>query len=70
MVVCEGPLLDAKMAALDGHASQTRPLRAMVGDAVYREWFRIEAFADASRASLRASEQFGAASDVLVGARA
>jgi hypothetical protein len=33
VVVCDGPLLDAKMAALDAHASQTRPLRAMVGDA-------------------------------------
>ena len=25
VVVCDGPLLDAKMAALDAHASQTRP---------------------------------------------
>jgi LmbE family N-acetylglucosaminyl deacetylase len=70
VVVCDGTLLDAKMAALDAHASQTRTLRAMVGDVAYREWFRIEAFADASDTSLRASELIGAASDVLVGARA
>ena len=44
------------MAALDAHDSQTRGLRAMVGDAAYRQWFRVEAFADAS--------------DVLVGGRA
>jgi LmbE family N-acetylglucosaminyl deacetylase len=56
VVVCDESLLDAKMAALDAHASQTRPLRAIVGDMAYRNWFRIEAFADAS--------------DVLVGGRA
>ena len=28
--------------------ADARALRAMVGDAAYREWFRIEAFADAS----------------------
>jgi LmbE family N-acetylglucosaminyl deacetylase len=70
VVVCDGPLLDAKIAALDAHASQTRTLRAMVGAAAYRQWFRVEAFADASRASLRASERSGASSDVLVGSRA
>jgi LmbE family N-acetylglucosaminyl deacetylase len=63
VVVCDGPVLDAKMAALDAHASQTRALRSMVGDAAYRQWFRVEAFKDASRASLRASE-------ILVGGRA
>ena len=70
LVVCDGPLLDAKLAALDAHASQTRGLRAMVGDVAYRQWFRVEAFADASDASLRAYEPIGAASDVLVGGRA
>ena len=84
VVVSDGALLEAKMAALDAHASQTRALRAIVGDAAYRQWFRVEAFCDASRASLRASERsdaasraslraserFDAVADVLVGARA
>jgi LmbE family N-acetylglucosaminyl deacetylase len=56
VIVCDGAMLDAKLAALYAHDSQTRPLRTMVGDAAYRQWFRVEAFADAA--------------DVLVGGRA
>ena len=55
VVVCDGAVLDAKMAALLAHDSQTRPLRTLVGDDAYRQWFRVEAFKDAA--------------DILVGGR-
>ena len=37
-------LLDLKVAALEAHASQTRPLIELVGPAAYREWWRTESF--------------------------
>ena len=37
-------LLDLKIAALEAHASQTRPLIDLVGAATYREWWRSESF--------------------------
>ncbi len=37
-------VLDLKLAALDAHASQTRPLIELVGSATYREWWRSESF--------------------------
>ena len=37
-------LLDAKMAALHAHASQTGPLVDAVGAGIYREWWRTESF--------------------------
>jgi LmbE family N-acetylglucosaminyl deacetylase len=37
-------LLDLKIAALDAHASQTRPVVEMLGPVTYREWWRTESF--------------------------
>jgi LmbE family N-acetylglucosaminyl deacetylase len=37
-------LLDAKIAALRAHASQTRALEALVGPSTFREWWRTEWF--------------------------
>ncbi len=37
-------LLDLKVAALEAHASQTRPLIELLGPATYREWWRSESF--------------------------
>jgi LmbE family N-acetylglucosaminyl deacetylase len=37
-------LLDLKVAALEAHASQTRPLIELLGPATYREWWRTESF--------------------------
>ena len=37
-------LLDLKIAALEAHTSQTRPLIELVGTARYREWWRTESF--------------------------
>ena len=37
------------MAALRAHTSQTRPLMDLVGDDVYREWWRTESFRNADR---------------------
>ena len=37
-------LLELKLAALEAHASQTRPLIELVGAAMYREWWRSESF--------------------------
>ena len=37
-------LLDLKVAALEAHTSQTRPLIDIVGAAAYREWWRTESF--------------------------
>ena len=48
IVRCEGPILDAKMAALLAHHSQTAPLIAHAGEETYRQWWSIEAFVDAS----------------------
>jgi LmbE family N-acetylglucosaminyl deacetylase len=41
-------LLDLKIAALEAHNSQTRPLIELVGRATYREWWRTESFRGAS----------------------
>jgi LmbE family N-acetylglucosaminyl deacetylase len=43
-------LLDQKVAALDAHASQTRPLVDLLGRATYREWWRTESFRRAAPA--------------------
>jgi LmbE family N-acetylglucosaminyl deacetylase len=43
----DGRLLDLKDAALRAHASQTAPLRALVGAERFRGWWRTEAFVDA-----------------------
>lgn len=40
-------LLERKVAALHAHDSQTRPLRELVGDELYRRWWRTESFRDA-----------------------
>jgi LmbE family N-acetylglucosaminyl deacetylase len=40
-------LLDVKGEALRAHASQTQPLAAMVGEDVYRDWWRTESFRSA-----------------------
>ena len=40
-------LLDLKIAALEAHASQTRPLIELLGRATYREWWRTESFRSA-----------------------
>ncbi len=37
-------LLDLKVAALEAHASQTRPLIELLGPATYRQWWRTESF--------------------------
>ncbi len=37
-------LLDLKVAALEAHASQARPLVELVGPATYPEWWRTESF--------------------------
>jgi LmbE family N-acetylglucosaminyl deacetylase len=37
-------LLDLKIAALEAHESQTRPLIELLGHATYREWWRTESF--------------------------
>jgi LmbE family N-acetylglucosaminyl deacetylase len=49
VVHCGGSLLDAKIAALSAHRSQTAPLVEAVGADTYREWWSVEAFVDASR---------------------
>ncbi|MGD9704882.1 MAG: PIG-L deacetylase family protein [Acidimicrobiia bacterium] len=43
-IVLSDDLLDRKIAALRAHASQTRPLIELVGDATYRAWWRTESF--------------------------
>jgi LmbE family N-acetylglucosaminyl deacetylase len=48
IVRCDGRLLDAKVAALRAHRTQTAPLIARVGDETYRQWWSTEAFVDAS----------------------
>ena len=40
-------LLDLKVAALEAHTSQTRPLIELMGAARYREWWRTESFRNA-----------------------
>ena len=42
----DGALLDQKIAALCAHASQTCPLRELVGPDTYRDWWRTESFVD------------------------
>jgi LmbE family N-acetylglucosaminyl deacetylase len=46
---CDEDLLDRKLAALRGHASQTGHLIAKIGVQRYRRWWGIEAFIDGSR---------------------
>jgi LmbE family N-acetylglucosaminyl deacetylase len=58
LVHLDGPALDAKVAALAAHDSQTRPLVEAVGADVYREWWRTEAFrAHAPRPSRALADQ-------------
>jgi hypothetical protein len=40
-------LIAVKIAALEAHASQTRPLMELLGRATYREWWRTESFRSA-----------------------
>jgi LmbE family N-acetylglucosaminyl deacetylase len=47
IVACQGSVLDAKIAALRAHASQTAPLVARAGVATFRRWWSVEAFVDA-----------------------
>jgi len=44
--------LDVKRAALAAHASQTEPLAAAMGEAVYRRWYAIETFREPTPAEL------------------
>jgi LmbE family N-acetylglucosaminyl deacetylase len=50
VVTCDGWVLDAKVAALHAHASQTGPLIDRLGMDTFRRWWAVEAFADAARA--------------------
>jgi LmbE family N-acetylglucosaminyl deacetylase len=52
-------LLEQKLAALYAHDSQTRPLRELVGEEAYREWWREESFRDAGPAPLDSSHRVG-----------
>jgi LmbE family N-acetylglucosaminyl deacetylase len=56
-------LLDRKIAALEAHASQTRPLIEAVGAATYREWWSTETFRAATGATGETSEPHTAMSD-------
>jgi LmbE family N-acetylglucosaminyl deacetylase len=47
LVQLDGPRLDAKVAALRAHGSQTAGLESLVGAATYREWWSAEAFVTA-----------------------
>jgi LmbE family N-acetylglucosaminyl deacetylase len=53
-------LLDAKVAALHAHESQTRQLIDLVGADTYRQWWRTESFRSAAGAA-RAQLRFAAA---------
>ncbi len=58
LVQLDGDALDAKLAALAAHRSQTEPLVEVVGEETYREWWRTEAFrAFAPRAARRPALQ-------------
>jgi LmbE family N-acetylglucosaminyl deacetylase len=46
LIRLDGALLDQKVDALCAHASQTTPLRDLVGAETYREWWRTESFVD------------------------
>ena len=48
-VVCSGDLLGLKLRALRAHASQTRSLEELVGEATYRAWWSTESFVAAAR---------------------
>jgi LmbE family N-acetylglucosaminyl deacetylase len=50
IVRCDGWLLEAKEAAMWAHASQIAPLAALVGEATFRQWWAVEAFAAATPA--------------------
>mgnify|MGYP005812633151 CR=1 FL=1 len=50
LIGLDGAALDAKLAALHAHRSQTEGLVTLVGPSVYREWWRVEAFRAAVRA--------------------
>ncbi len=49
VVHLDGWLLDAKLAALQAHASQTASLVEELGAATFRQWWAAEAFVDATR---------------------
>jgi LmbE family N-acetylglucosaminyl deacetylase len=48
IVRCDEWQLDAKLAALRAHRSQTAPLIAEVGEDTFRSWWSVEAFIDAA----------------------
>jgi LmbE family N-acetylglucosaminyl deacetylase len=63
-------VLDLKIAALEAHASQTRPLIDLAGAATYREWWREESFRDAGTLAASSSHERGSdhlATEFLVG---
>ena len=43
-IALTGDLFAAKLAALEAHASQTRPLIDLMGWELYQEWVRVESF--------------------------
>ncbi len=45
-------ILDQKIAALEAHESQTRPLINLVGRPIFREWWRMESFRRAEPVSV------------------
>jgi LmbE family N-acetylglucosaminyl deacetylase len=51
LVRLDGRRVDAKVAALQAHASQTAGLEGLVGAATYREWWSAEAFVSAPAAT-------------------
>jgi LmbE family N-acetylglucosaminyl deacetylase len=55
VIRCTGAVLDAKVAALHAHDSQTAPLVEAVGEDTYRQWFSVEAFADGRPTARRAA---------------
>jgi LmbE family N-acetylglucosaminyl deacetylase len=54
LLTLDGETLDRKLAALRAHASQTDVLVDLVGAATFRDWWRTEAFVDASALPLPA----------------
>jgi LmbE family N-acetylglucosaminyl deacetylase len=51
--------LDAKMAALQAHATQTKDQERLVGPEAFRAWFSVETFADGWAADDRALSAVG-----------
>jgi LmbE family N-acetylglucosaminyl deacetylase len=52
-----GDELDAKVAALRAHRSQTAPLAALVGAGAYRDWWATESFRAAGQRTRRPAHQ-------------